>query len=78
MGGEYIVVSSITYAYKGKSVLDRKGIRAAIERAPKELSRCGCYYALQIKNIGAKDAAEILRAAHVKIISVGGAADDLS
>lgn len=78
MGGEYIVVSSITYAYKGKSVLDRKGIRAVIEKAPKELSNCGCYYALLIKNAGAKEAAELLKAAHVKFLSVGGAADDLS
>lgn len=78
MGREFIVVSSITYAYKGKNVLERKGIRAGIEKAPKEVSGCGCYYALDIRNATAAEAAEILRAARVKIVSVGGTEDGIS
>lgn len=78
MGGQFVVVSSITYAYKGQNALERRGIRAGIERAPKEIAGCGCHYALHIRNATAAEAAEILRAARVKIVSVGGAGDDLS
>jgi hypothetical protein len=78
MGGQYIIVSSITYAYKGKSALERKGITANIERAPKNLSDCGCHYALKIINAPLSRATEILNNAKVRIISAGGAGNDIS
>ncbi len=78
MSGQYIIVSSITYAYKGKSVLERKGIRADIERAPANLSDCGCHYAIKISNASVDKAVHLLSNAKIKVISTGGAGYDLS
>lgn len=78
MGEQYIVVSSITYAYKGQSALERKGFRVKIEKAPKELSSCGCNYALKVKNAPLSQVVEILQKAKVRIISTGGPQNDLS
>lgn len=72
VSGQYIIVSSITYAYKGKKILERKGIRASVERAPTEISECGCHYAIRIGNASLDRAIRILDHAHIKIISVGG------
>jgi hypothetical protein len=78
MGGQYIIVSSITYAYKGKAALERKNIRTNIEKAPKNLSDCGCHYALKILNAPLSKAIEVLNNARVRIISTGGTGNDLS
>lgn len=74
MGGQYIIVSSITYAYKGKELLERKGIRAGIERAPSSISECGCNYAIRIgNNVSLQRAVQILNNAHIRVLSYGGA-----
>ena len=65
----YIVVSSITYAYKGQSLLERKGCTAYIERAPAHLSKCGCHYLLRIHGFPLDRARQILRQGNVRIIS---------
>lgn len=72
MDGQYVVVSSITYAYKGKNLLEKKGIWSNIERPPKRLSSCGCHYALKIKNSSAVRAVQILESAHIRIVATGG------
>jgi hypothetical protein len=72
MSGQYVIVSSITYAYKGKSALERKGIKVSIEKAPKEISDCGCHYAIKILNSPLNVAVDILNNAKVKIITTGG------
>lgn len=74
----FVIVSSITYAYKGKNVLERYGCRAYIEREPAGLSKCGCHYILRIKDFPVERAVEILKAAHVKVIGTGGGDGDLS
>lgn len=78
MSGQYIIVSSITYAYKSRDILERKGIRVRIERAPSEISDCGCLYAVKILNAPVDRAVRLLDKAHVRIISVGGAENDIS
>lgn len=79
MSGQYVIVSSITYAYKGKNILERKGIRASIERAPADISECGCNYAIRIgNNSSLSRAVQILNNARIKVISSGGAGNDLS
>lgn len=75
MGGQYIVVSSITYAYKGKEVLEKKGFRAFIEKAPRHLNECGCHYALRVKGCSINEAVSVLKAARVKIIRTGDDGD---
>ncbi|MFT8888192.1 putative Se/S carrier-like protein [Ethanoligenens sp.] len=76
MGG-YVVVSSITYAYKGRDILERKGCRVRVERAPKEISSCGCHFLLMIRNYPLQQAVALLDAAHVRIIKSGGDYNDL-
>jgi hypothetical protein len=71
MGKQFIIVSSITYAYKGKDVLERKGYKAFIEKAPRSISECGCLYSLVIRGCTLEDAVSILKAAHIKIIRTG-------
>lgn len=77
MGG-YIVVSSITYAYKARDLLERKGCRVHVERASREISKCGCHYLLMIRNYPLEQAVAILDAAHVRIIKSGGDLNGLS
>lgn len=76
-GGFVIVVSSITYAYKGKEALERKGCRAFIEKAPQSLSSCGCHYCLRIRGCSLQRAVDILKAARVKMIDTGSVPYDL-
>mgnify|MGYP001318615033 CR=1 FL=1 len=74
----YIVVSSITYAYKGRDLLEHRGCRVRVRRAPKEISSCGCHYLLEISGFPLDQAVAILRTGHVRIIKTGGDLDDLS
>lgn len=48
MSGQYIIVQSITYAYKGMELLERKNIRCSVERAPASISSCGCNYSIKL------------------------------
>jgi hypothetical protein len=73
----YVTVSSVTYAYKGKNALEKKGVNAYIERAPTEISKCGCHYSIIIKDYSIEKAVEILKAARVKIIGTGTGANDI-
>ncbi len=43
-----IIARSVTYAQRMQKALSRSGIRCQIFRAPRELSRLGCAYAVQI------------------------------
>jgi hypothetical protein len=70
---KYVVVSSITYAYKGKEALERKGYSAYIQRAPADISDCQCHYIIKIKGCPIERAVAILNREHVKFISTGGA-----
>ena len=67
MGRQYIKVSSITYATKGRDILLNHGIRAHIERTHQPMEGDGCGYSIYVN--GDADAAEkILRASGIKII----------
>lgn len=71
MGG-YIVVSSITYAYMGRDLLERTGCRARVERAPKEISKCGCHYLLRVRDYPLNKALDTLQRGHIRILGSGG------
>jgi hypothetical protein len=77
MGKQFIVVSSITYAYKGKDILERRGCKAFIEKAPRSISECGCLYSLVIRGCTLENAVSILKAANIKIIRTGSDENDL-
>ncbi len=72
MMGGYIMVSSITYAYKARDLLERKGCRVQVERAPRELSECGCHYLVLVRQCPLEKAVAILDAAHIRILKSGG------
>jgi hypothetical protein len=78
MGKQFIVVSSITYAYKGKDILERKGYNAFIEKAPHSISECGCLYSLVIRGCTLEKAESILKTANIKVIRTGSNFDDIS
>ena len=48
MAKQLIMLSSITYAMKAKDFLSARGIRACIERTPRELSSAGCGYSIRV------------------------------
>ena len=71
MKKQLIMVSSITYAIKGRELLRAKGYRAYIERTPGNLDTAGCGYSIYVN--GYADAAEqILRDAGIKILGRSG------
>ena len=67
MKKELIVVSSVTYAMRGKELLERQGFRAYVTRLPRDMENVGCGYSIQVKQ-GAEQAEQLLRAAGIHVI----------
>lgn len=74
MSKELIMVSSITYAMKGRDLLRSKGIKAYIERTPGHMDRVGCGYSIYV-NGDVDQAEEILRQGKIKILGRGEGGD---
>lgn len=66
MGKPLIVVSSVTYAIKGRDILFGHGIRAYVERIP-QMADAGCGYGIYVPG-NADEAERILRNHDVKIL----------
>jgi len=66
MSKPVILVSSVTYAMKGRDLLTRQGIRAFVERIPPS-SAAGCGYGIYVPR-GADEAERILRDSGIKIL----------
>ena len=49
MTKQLIMLRSITYAYKARDYLSRRGITANIKRTPSAYSKCGCGYSIWTK-----------------------------
>lgn len=62
------VVSSITYAIKGRDILRQKGFRAYVERAPLNSGNAGCGYSIYVPE-HAEEAEKILQASGIRIRS---------
>lgn len=67
MGKELILVASVTYAMKGREILSRNGIKAYIERTPKNLNINSCGYCLYVP-FNIDRAEEILKQSGVKVL----------
>ena len=67
MSKQLIMVSSITYAIKGRDVLRSKGYKAYIERTPGQLDKAGCGYSIFV-NGDINAAEQILRNSGIKIL----------
>ena len=66
MGKPLIVVSSVTYAMKGRDLLVRHGIRGYVERIPKT-GETGCGYGIYVPR-GADAAERILRENRIRVL----------
>ena len=66
MGKPVILVSSVTYAMKGRDLLTRRGVRADVDRKPPSSTpRCG--YGVYVPH-GADEAERILTENGIKIL----------
>lgn len=61
-----ILVSSITYAMKGKRILEQRGIRAYVERIPRT-RETGCGYGIYVPD-GTDEAERQLRNMGIRIL----------
>ncbi|WP_242846263.1 MULTISPECIES: putative Se/S carrier-like protein [Eubacteriales] len=50
MGKPMILVSSITYAMKGRDILFQHGIKSYVERMPHNTGSVGCGYSIYVPN----------------------------
>lgn len=66
LGKPLIVVSSVTYAMKGRELLTQRGFRAFVERIPKT-AETGCGYGVYVPE-GADDAEQILRENNIRVL----------
>lgn len=67
MGKPLIMVSSITYAMKGKQILAQKGIRSDIVRTPSKGLRGSCGYSLFVPKM-TDEAHKILEANGIMVV----------
>lgn len=67
LGKPLIVVSSVTYAIKGRELLTQRGFRAFVERVPRT-AETGCGYGIYVPH-DADEAERILRENGVRVLS---------
>ena len=67
MGKTLIMVSSITFAIKGRDLLRNNGIKASIDRTPNTQDRVGCGYSINVTE-NAEYAEELLKKAGIRIL----------
>ncbi len=67
MSKPLIMVSSVTYAMKGKQILNSMGIRSEIERTPKRDMKNGCGYSLYVPK-DTDEAERILKENNIKVL----------
>lgn len=78
MEKRWIILPSITYAYKARDFLSRKGISVYIERTPEALRTKGCSYSLVLRG-DVDRAVALLQSAGFPILGrAGGSADALA
>lgn len=74
MNNELILVPSVTYAMKAKSILDKYNIRSYIQRTPRTVKIKSCGYCLFVPN-NADRAEKLLRESGVRILGRGERGD---
>ncbi len=70
MDCEFLIVSSITYAMKGKNELEAHGILCKIEKLRHVKSLGGCGYGLRVNRSDSALARRYLNLAGIRVISV--------
>lgn len=67
MGKPMILVSSITYAMKGRDILFKHGIKGYVERTPRTSENTGCGYSIYVPS-NTDEAEKILIAYGIRIL----------
>ena len=67
MNQERILVSSVTYAIKGRDLLRSMGFKAYIERSKSGLENTGCGYTIYV-NEDTDRAEQILKEHHIRVL----------
>lgn len=75
MSKQLILVSSITYAIKGRDILRSRGYKAYIERTPSHLDRVGCGYSIYV-NGDVEGAEAVLRANRIRVFGRSEGSDN--
>lgn len=70
MNQELILLPSVTYAMKAKSILDQYAIRSYIQRTPKSVKIRSCGYCLFVPH-RADEAERVLREKGIRILGRG-------
>lgn len=70
MNQELILVPSVTYAMKAKSILDKYNIRSYIQRTPKSVKIRSCGYCLFVPH-RTDEAEKVLRDNGIRILGRG-------
>lgn len=58
----YITFRSVTYAQRGRAMLERAGLKSSMIRAPKWMAERGCSYALKLNPEAGEQAGQVLDA----------------
>lgn len=74
MTNELILLPSVTYAMKAKSILDKYKIRSYIQRTPKSVKIRSCGYCLFVPN-DADRAEKLLRENGIRVLGRGERGD---
>ena len=70
MNQDLILLPSVTYAMKAKSILDKYHIRSYIQRTPKSVSVKSCGYCLFVPH-GTDEAERLLRSSGIRVLGRG-------
>lgn len=65
-----MVMSSVTYALKGQSILAQNGLGTRLEKLTRNKSLKGCGYGLRIEKLKLTEAQSILKKEGVKVVEI--------
>lgn len=64
----FLVISSITHALMGRDILRGKGMRAYVEKTPREVDHTGCSYSIFVEQSHLDAAEQLLKSQGVRVI----------
>lgn len=70
MGCKFLVVSSVTFAFKAKNILETAGLTCKVEKIKDISAFGGCGYGVRIDAEYASAAVKALRRSNIKVIEV--------
>ena len=62
----YITFRSVTLAQRGEGVLQKNGVRCALQRTPRWMEEQGCGYCLRLRTEEIGSAAQLLRSNQIQ------------